>query len=248
METIEFKKYKLTIKLKPFINIVGSHSSGKTRLLKSLINQIENNDILIDGTPINDFDISFLRQNIAAVLKTNDFKTAYVKEELLYYQRMLNLSEEASYKALDTFIKFFKLEDIIESKINFLSTYEKAYIKILALLIIKPTVLGIDDLLTYLAPEEKNKIIKYAKENGINIINVTTNAEELLYGEDIIILDHNEVIAYDTTSNILKNDKLLSSIGMNEPFIVEMSTNLKYYDLLKKKYFSMKSLVGALWK
>lgn len=248
MKTIEFRKYNLTINLTPFINIVGSHSSGKTRLLKSLINQLNNDDILIDNRPINSFDIDFLRKNISAVLKTNEFKTEYVKEELLYYQKIININEDVAYRNIDNFVKFFDLDDLIESKIKYLNTYEKAYIKILSLLIIRPSIIGIDDLLTYLSYDQKFKILKYAKENNICILNITTNAEELLFGTDIIIMDNNNVIAYDKTENILSNDKYLSKIGMNEPFIVELSTNLNYYDLLKKKYFDMSTLVGELWK
>lgn len=248
MKTIEFKKYNLTINLTHFINIVGSSSSGKTKLLKSLINKLDNSDIFIDDRPINNFDIDFLRKNIAAVLKTHEFKTIYVKEELLYYQKILNFSEDASYKNIDKFVKFFGLEDLIESKISYLTIYEQAFIKILSLLIIKPSVLGIDDLLTYLTYDQKYKILKYAKENNICILNVTTNSEELLLGTDIIIMDNNQIIAYDKTENILSNDKYLTKIGMNEPFIVELSTNLNYYDLLKEKYFDMNALVGELWK
>ena len=75
-----------------------------------------------------------------------------------------------------------------------------------------------------------------------------TNPEELLYGTDIIILDNNHVVAYEPSDIILSDDKYLSKIGMHLPFIVEMSTNLNYYDLLKEKYFDMKALVGELWK
>ena len=248
MKTIEFKKYNLTINLTPFINIVGSSSSGKTKLLKSLINKVDNSDILIDDRPINNFDIDYLRKNIAAVLKTHEFKTIYVKEELLYYQKILNFSEDAAYKNIDKFVKFFGLEDLIESKISYLTIYEQAFIKILSLLIIKPSILGIDDLLTYLTYDQKYKILKYAKENNICILNVTTNSEELLLGTDIIVMDNNQIIAYDKTENILSNDKHLTKIGMNEPFIVELSTNLNYYDLLKEKFFDMNALVGELWK
>ena len=91
-------------------------------------------------------------------------------------------------------------------------------------------------------------IFKYAKNNKICILNVTTNPEELLYGTDIIILDNNHVVAYEPSDIILSDDKYLSKIGMHLPFIVEMSTNLNYYDLLKEKYFDMKALVGELWK
>ena len=248
MKTIEFKDFDLKIELTPFISVVGKSGSGKTKLLKSLINKINSDSVYLDERPINTFEIEFLRKNISAVLNNQEFKTDYVKEELLYYQKKINVVENVAYSNVEKFVKFFGLEDIIESKIKVLTTYEKAYIKILSLLIINPTILGIDDLLTYLGYNEKFKIIKYAKENDINIINVTSNAEELLYGTHIIILDNSHVVAYDTTENILSNNKMLSKIGMNEPFIVEMSTNLNYYDLLRKKYFNMKALVGELWK
>lgn len=248
MKTIEFKDYELKLEVTSFVNIIGKAGSGKTKLLKLLINKVNSDSVYLDERPINTFEIEFLRKNIAAVLKNEDFKTNSVKEELLYYQKKINVVQNVAYSNIDKFVKFFGLENIIDSKIGEITTYEKAYIKILSLLIINPTVLGIDDLLTYLNFNEKFKIIKYARENDISIINVTTNAEELLFGTHIVILDNSHAVAYDKTENILSNNKMLSKIGMNEPFIVEMSTNLNYYDLLKKKYFNMKALVGELWK
>lgn len=248
MKKLYFKDIGLDIELKPFINIIGLSGSGKTHLLNNLINKINSNNIYLDDKSLKDYDLLYLQKNIAAALKTQQFNTEYVKEELLFYQLKININEKTAYKNIDSFVKFFGLEDIIESKIEYLTEYEKSYIKILSLLIIKPSILGIDDLLTYLKIGEKMKIIKYASNNKICILNVTTNPEELLFGNDIIILDHNKVVAYESSETILSNDKYLSKIGMKEPFIVELSTNLDYYDLLKKKYFDMKTLIGELWK
>ena len=248
MKKIKFDKYNLEITLTPFINIIGLMGSGKTTLLRTLINQIDGNNIYIDNKCINTFELSYLRKNIAAVLNNFEFKTKYVKEELVYYQQILNISPQTAYKNINNFVKFFELEDIIESKIEYLTKYEQAFIKILSLLIIKPKILGIDDMLTYLTINEKCKIIKYAKENKISILNVTSNPEEVLFGTDIIILDHMNVVAYEKTEEILSNNKYLPKLGMSEPFIVELSTNLNYYDLLKKKYYDMKTLIGELWK
>ena len=248
MKKIKFDKYNLEITLTPFINIIGLMGSGKTTLLRTLINQIDGNNIYIDNKCINTFELSYLRKNIAAVLNNFEFKTKYVKEELVYYQQILNISPQTAYKNINNFVKFFELEDIIESKIEYLTKYEQAFIKILSLLIIKPKILGIDDMLTYLTINEKCKIITYAKENKISILNVTSNPEELLFGTDIIILDHMNVVAYEKTEEILSNNKYLPKLGMSEPFIVELSTNLNYYDLLKKKYYDMKTLIGELWK
>ena len=166
MKTLEFKNYDLKITLTPFINIVGTIGSGKTKLLKTLINKLNSNAIYLDEKPIATYDIDFLRKNIAAVLQTHEFKTNYVKEELLYYQKIINISDEAAYKNIENFVKFFNLENIIESKIDYLTIYEKAYIKILSLLIIRPSIFGIDDMLTYLNLDQKilEQIIKERDE------------------------------------------------------------------------------------
>jgi energy-coupling factor transporter ATP-binding protein EcfA2 len=248
MNTINFKDYGLEITLTPFINIIGLPSSGKTDLLRMMINQIDSSNIEIDETPISDYAYDFLRKNVSAVLNNFTFKTTYVKEELLFYQNILKIEPDVAFENIEKFTKFFGLDDLLDTKIEYLTTYEKAYVKILSLLIIRPCILGIDDMLTYLTLDQKLKIIKYAKANSISILNVTTNPEELLLGSDIIILDKGRVVAYDTSEKILGNEKELSKVGMHLPFIVEMSTNLNYYDLLKKKYFDMKTLVGELWK
>lgn len=248
MKTIYFNNYNLEIKLTPFINIIGSISSGKTTLLRQMINQTQSKGITLDGKDINSYDINFLRENIAAVLNNFTFKTQYVKDELMFYQDKIGRKVEESQKNILNFAKFFEIEDILDLRIDMLSIYEQAYIKILSLLIINPKILGIDDMLTYLTIDQKLKIIKYAKSKKITILNITTNPEELLLGTDIIILDNNHLIEYDKTENILSNEQLLSKIGMKLPFIVDISSSLDYYDLVKNKFFNMKALIGELWK
>ena len=125
---------------------------------------------------------------------------------------------------------------------------EKILIKILSLLIINPSILGIDNLLTYLTIENKMKLLKYAKENNITILSVTNNKEELLLGNYILIIDNYKVADYGKTEILLKDEKLLSKYGMKMPFIIELSSGLNYYDLLKNDYSDEKTLIGEIWK
>ena len=62
--------------------IIGPTNSGKTVVLKKLCNKIDNTDILIDDVPIDEYDISFLRNNIVVCLDDGDFKEEYVAEEV----------------------------------------------------------------------------------------------------------------------------------------------------------------------
>lgn len=240
--------YGLDIKLTPLINIIGLPSSGKTTLLKMLINKIHNPNIYLDGVSITRLDLKFKKRNIAACFPDFKFNTAVVKEELLYYQGKCGFNIKTAFDRLDEFASFFDLEDIIDEKITNLNIYDQAYVKILALLIIQPEILGIDNLLTYLDLKKKQLIVKYAEVNHINILNVTANSEELLLGTDIVVLEKFRVKAYDKTEEILNNEKLLSAIGFNLPFVLSLSRGLKYYDLVDQDYTDLEALVGALWE
>lgn len=248
MKTINFKDFNLEINLTNFINIIGLPASGKTTMLKMLINKVYNPNIFIDGKPIDNYDLEYKRKNIAAVFNDFKFNTEYVKEELIYYQEILGINIDNAFNNLNKFIKYFNLEEFIESKIEYLNKREQALIKILSLLIINPNILGIDDLFTYLNKNEKIKIIKYAKEKKISILNITSDSEDLLLGSHIIILNKFKMIAYDTTKDILKDEKLLLENGFDLPFIVNLSNGLNYYDVTNKTYYKNEDLVEDLWK
>lgn len=248
MEVIEFKDLNLKIKLSYFINIIGKASSGKTALLKKIINKVPNGDLYIDDKPLTSYDIDFKKRNLMVCLNDSKFNTPYVNEELLYYQNILKIGSGLAYENLKSFNEFFDLKEILESKIEYLTTREKALIKILSFLILKPAVLGIDNLLSYLTLEDKLKIIKYTKINKISILNVTSMAEELLLGTDVIVMEDFKVIFYESTKKTLNDEKMLLKIGFELPFTISLSSGLNYYNLLSKKYYTNKSLVEGIWK
>lgn len=55
MEKLEIQEYNLNIKLDGVVNIIGLPASGKTYLLKKLINKIPSTDIFIDGQNIKTY-------------------------------------------------------------------------------------------------------------------------------------------------------------------------------------------------
>ena len=247
MEKLIVKDYELTVKLPSFINIIGLPNSGKTYLLRMLINQIPNQNLFLDEQNINDLDINFKKRNIACALNLK-FNTPYVKEELLYCLDKCDFNIGESFDLLDEFADYFDLEAIINEKLAEITITQRALVKILSLLILKPKILGIDNLLSYLSEDIKLKIIKYAKKEKITILNITSNSEELLLGNDIVVLETGKVKVHQKTKKLLENEKLLASIGFELPFIVNLSNGLRLYEVMDKLYFNHKSLVGDLWQ
>ena len=88
----------------------------------------------------------------------------------------------------------------------------------------------------------------YLKENNKQIINYTTDIEETLLLEYLMVIQNNNIIMEGLKEDILKEEKILQKLGFNLPFIVELSLGLKYYNLVDNLYFNNESLVNSLWK
>lgn len=132
------------------------------------------------------------------------------------------LNNYNSYHIID---KSFKIEELLQyKKIIFFNVFNE-----------------LDDV-------KIKEIYKYLDDNHILYINVTNNMEEVLATKYLIVYDKDKILIEGPTLEVLKNEKLLKRIGLNLPFIVELSLYLKDYNLIDKIYLNKESLVGDLWK
>lgn len=249
MKLLEVKSLDVSIDLNgKLTSIIGPESSGKTLLLKKLINRIQNDDVLIDNVCIKDYDISFLKNNIFVVLDDDTFKCEFVAEELFYYLNALGYTIDEIMKKINSFIKYFKLMGFENKRIDSLSVEMRTFIKILSMLITDPSIIGIDNLFPYLTSEHISLIIKYIKKKKISLINVINSGEYLEYTDDVIVLNEGKCAIKTTVKDLLKGNSILPYIGIKLPFAVELSNNLMLYGLLDEILFDNEALEVMLWK
>lgn len=104
------------------------------------------------------------------------------------------------------------------------------------------------DILNYIDIYTKSKLIKELKEKGKIIINYTTEIEETLLLDYIMVVHDNKIIMEGDTKEVLSVEKIIKKLGFSLPQIIELSNGLKYYDVVSKTYYSIESLVNDLWK
>ena len=104
------------------------------------------------------------------------------------------------------------------------------------------------NILNNLSKDELEKLFKFLKDNNILFINFTNDIELSLYTDYLIIYDKDKILMEGKTLDILKNEKLIKRLGLNLPFIVELSLLLKDYGLVNDIYLDKESLVDKLWK
>lgn len=246
MKNIKFKNLDITINSGELIGVIGKPGSGKTILLKMICGRIKNNYFYIDNKNVNYYSLDYKRNNIVCVLNDNIYRTENVLNELKYY---LNILERNNIEeSINDFIYYFKLDNIINLKFEELRIEDRIYIKLLSLLIINPIIYCVDDLFTYLSNEKIMRILNYIKERNITLLSVESNMDNLIMYDKLLVLNKGQRELFDNTSTVLENEILINSLGLELPFIYEINTMLKSYDLIKENHINDKDLVDLLWK
>lgn len=245
---ISIRHLNITIKSGELIGIVGTNGCGKTVLLKMICGKFKNDNIYINDKNINNYNLEYKRNNIVCVFDDNIYNNNNVLDELKFYLNKLNINNIEIDNRINEFIEYFKLNELINKEFIDLSTEDRIYIKILSLLIILPSIMCIDDLLTYLELDKKIKILNYIKEKNITFINVTSNMEELLYMDNILVMNKGKKEIYDNAKTVLNKEDIFKELGLSLPFIYDINNLLKSYELIHDNHIVEKELVDILWR
>ena len=191
-------------------------------------------------------------------------KVIYDINTTILYTSSFNYTDDAIYylnnncivitkdRGMDTFeipndiFELFHEEKLIHKKD--LTKIDELKLKILASLNTNKTVFVFFDVLTYLDKDFKERLIRYLILNKKRIINYTTDIEETLLLDYLVVLHENKIIMEGKNELVLQEEKILKKLGFNLPFIVELSNGLKYYGVIDKVYFNNEELVNVLWK
>lgn len=247
MKKLSIKHLAIDINKGELISVIGTNGSGKTVLLKMICGKFKNNNIYIDNVDINQYSLDYKRNNIVCVFDDNIYNSNKPILELQYYLSQINVDKEDIKYRINNFVDYFELENIIKKDFIDLNSEERIYIKILSLLIIIPSIICIDDLLTYLNKDKKIKILNYIKEKSISLINVTSDMEELLLADKILIMNKGKKEIYDKTEVVLSKEEIFKDLGLSLPFIYDINNLLKSYELIKENHIIERELVDLLW-
>ena len=249
MERLSINSMNIDIELNGKItHVIGPANSGKTYLLKKLINIIPNKDGEIDGNNIKSYDIDFLKNNIVVCLNDETFYTPFVYDELTYHLISLDMTSKEVVTRVKRILDFFSLEDYQNERIDSLPLNIRMLVKILSYLIIEPELLGIDNLLIYLDDVDKNNVYKFIKKKKISLINVISDLDDIVYGDKILVMNHLKGILYGDNKIIMEDNSILPYMGIRLPFVVDLSQNLILYNVVSKVYMDKDKLVKAIWK
>lgn len=246
-----FRNFNLTIKEKTWTTIIGPNGSGKSTLLKILLGLLDcQGEIKIDGLSLNHKNKYLIREKIGIVFENpdNQFVSEVVRDELIFKLENLGKNKEYISKKIEYITDLFDIKDLLKKTPYELSNSEKQVISLASSLINEPKILILDEALNNIEKFNKENVYKILKDLNITIINVTHDMEETILGDEIIILDNGNLIMQGTKEVVLREEKLFNKLGLELPFMAQLSLKLSYYDLVDDLIFDMEEMVDKLWK
>lgn len=247
-----FNNFSLKIKENSFVSIIGPNGSGKSTLAKLLVGLLKVADeITIFDLIMNEQNLNDIRKDIALIMDTtNDcFVAETVADEIVFGLENLGLKNSDIKKRLDEIVKLLKIDSILNTDPYSLSGGEKKLVSLASSLIMNPKIIVIDDAFEMIDKETKEKIFKYLKkQKQLTIINITHNIEDVYYSDRTIILNQGDILVDGPTLKVLEQDKVFNRIGIELPFMLDLSLKLKLYGLVDKIILDMNEMVNELWK
>lgn len=213
--------------------IIGKNGSGKSTLANIISGLLfpSSGKIYLDNIELNKKTSNkIIRKKIGIVFQnpSNQILFSKVYEDIKFTLENMKVSKETIPNRIKNSLEKVGMLNHIESNPYNLSGGEKQRIAIASQLSLNPDYLIFDEATSMLdinGKKEIYKLIKNLKKN-MGIIFISNDISELIYADDIIIIDNHKVYKF-TLTDILKKNDILTKYGLNIPFIFRIAKSLK---------------------
>ncbi len=227
LEDINLKIHKSKITY-----IIGNNGSGKSTLasiMSGLLHPTTGN-ITIDDIDINKkTNNKLVRKKIGMVFQnpSNQILFTKVYDDINFILENMNIQKDIRDKIIKDSLQKVNMLDYINANPYNLSGGQKQRIALASQLSLNPDYLIFDESTSMLDINGKNDIYKLIKKlkKEIGIICITNNMEELIYADEIIIIDNKKTFKYDI-NDILNNTTILKEHNLDIPFIFKIANKL----------------------
>ncbi len=253
LKYLEYKEkdnYEFDSDLGNFVTFIGKSNK---KILDSLMLKGNNAFISIDNVELNKKSYDKIKKNVSFVLNShlNTFIGETVNDEISFGLESLSINRDSMRSIILSRTEEFKISKLMNKDPNSLGSSDKAKIKIVSALVCSPRILVLDNILDEFDSYDRKLVVRALREfvDRDNIVlNFTSNIEETLYGDEVIVTDVEKIVMDGKTLSVLNEEKIMKRLGIFLPFIVELNKYLMDYGIIKKYELNMEKLVNIIWK
>lgn len=219
--------HNISFKAKPgeTIAFIGSTGSGKSSLVQLIprFYDVTLGKILVDGVDVRDFNVKALRHKIGFIPQKALLFTGTIAENLRYGK------EDASIEELDKAADVAQAKEFIESKEEQFETHlaeggsnlsggQKQRLSIARAVVKEPDIYIFDDSFSALDYKTDATLRKRLKEvtGDATVLIVAQRVGTIMDADQIIVLDHGEIVGRGTHEELLESNEIYSEIAHSQ--------------------------------
>ena len=200
-----------------FVVIGGPSGSGKTTLLRLLKKEVApvghlTGEMIYRNKRFDEWDERILIEEIGFVFQDpeNQIVLDEVLQEMVFGMENLGYSHVEMRKRVAELVHFFGIESLLEKKTSELSGGQKQMLNLLSVLLLKPSVLLLDEPTSQLDPVAAKDFItmleRLNKEMGMTIVIVEHRLEELFaIADEVLFMQAGKVAYYGNSRTVISN-------------------------------------------
>ena len=238
-----------------YTTIIGHNGSGKSTLAKLIAGLLESKQgsITIDGIELSEKTIKDIRNKMAIVFQNpdNQFIGSTVRDDIAFGLENHLVETEKMEAIIEEYSKKTGLEEFLDKEPSNLSGGQKQRVAIAGALAMNPNIIIFDEATSMLDPKGKRDIKKLMyelhKENNITIISITHDIEEVLQGDNCIVLSKGKIFMQGKPDEIFSKTNELRKIGLDIPFSSLVKEEFKNVGFNIKSN-DLEGMVEELWQ
>ncbi|HPT69764.1 MAG TPA: energy-coupling factor transporter ATPase [Syntrophomonas sp.] len=225
----------LSIRKGEYVGLLGMNGSGKStlaRLLNGLLKPTAGK-VYINGIDTADpANLSEIRRLVGMVFQNpdNQLVCPIMEEEIAFGPENLELPLAEIRRRVDWALQICGLEEKRHHAPHLLSGGQKQMAALASVLAMLPEYLVLDEPTSMLDPNSRRMLLKQLhilnKQEGITIILISHNPEDLLQTDRLIVLDQGAIALEGTPREVYANVKL-KDLGLDAPSLYQLIDQLE---------------------
>ena len=239
-----------------YVSVVGHNGSGKSTLARLIIGLLAPNEgeIYIDDELLTNKSVRNLRKKIGLVFQNpdNQFIGATVEDDIAFGLENRRVPRNEMQEIINNYAKRVGMELFLTKEPSRLSGGQKQRVAIAGALALNPEILILDEATSMLDPKGKSDIrglINEMKRNNPNltILSITHDVEEAFDSDEVLVLNKGELAFKGKPKEVFSNRKVLESLNLEMPFIMDLKDKLKNENIDIDKCESIDDIAEVLW-
>ena len=204
------------------IGVIGANGAGKTTLLKLLVGLLlpDSGTVSVSGTVLSKNSLSEIRKKIGYVFQDSDSQlfmpTAY--EDIAFGPRNYGYSEDEVRLRTEKAMELTHSSYLRDRQIHKMSGGEKKLVSIATILSLDPEIIIMDEPSNALDPQNRRNLINVLNDLPCTKL-IAAHDLDLVWDtcSRVILLAHGRIAAEGNTKELLTNEELLDSNGLELP-------------------------------